>query len=52
VNNKHLIIKIINYEKTYFNRILAVAGLTATANAQIQKGNWMVGSNLAGAISD
>ncbi len=29
--------------------ILAVAGLTATANAQIQKGNWMVGGNLAGA---
>ncbi len=26
--------------------ILAVAGLTATANAQIQKGNWMVGSSL------
>ncbi|MGH1519501.1 hypothetical protein [Chryseobacterium sp. JK1] len=26
--------------------ILAVAGLTATANAQIQKGNWMVGSSI------
>lgn len=26
--------------------IIAVAGLTTTANAQIQKGNWMVGSGL------
>nr|WP_315027219.1 hypothetical protein [uncultured Chryseobacterium sp.] len=26
--------------------VLAVAGLTATANAQIQKGNWMVGSSI------
>ncbi|MBE4947376.1 outer membrane beta-barrel protein [Chryseobacterium culicis] len=36
-------------KKLILTGILAVAGLTATANAQIQKGNWMVGGNLAGA---
>lgn len=34
-------------KKLILTGILAVAGLTATANAQIQKGNWMVGSSLA-----
>jgi hypothetical protein len=33
-------------KKLILTGILAVAGLTATANAQIQKGNWMVGSSL------
>lgn len=33
-------------KKLIFTGILAVAGLTATANAQIQEGNWMVGSSL------
>ncbi|KNB62780.1 MULTISPECIES: hypothetical protein [Chryseobacterium] len=33
-------------KKLIFTGILAVAGLTATANAQIQEGNWMVGSSI------
>ncbi|WP_080780547.1 hypothetical protein [Chryseobacterium phocaeense] len=33
-------------KKLIFAGILAVSGLTATANAQIQKGNWLVGSSL------
>ena len=33
-------------KKLIFTGMLAVAGLTATANAQIQEGNWMVGSSL------
>ena len=33
-------------KKLILTGILAVAGLTATANAQIQKGNWMVGSSI------
>ncbi|HCA07845.1 hypothetical protein [Chryseobacterium sp.] len=34
-------------KKLIFAGILAATGLTATANAQIQQGNWMVGSTLA-----
>ncbi|KFF08794.1 hypothetical protein [Chryseobacterium luteum] len=34
-------------KKLIFAGILAATGLTATANAQIQEGNWMVGSTLA-----
>ncbi|REC76048.1 hypothetical protein DRF60_14275 [Chryseobacterium elymi] len=33
-------------KKLIFAGILAATGLTATANAQIQKGNWLVGSSL------
>lgn len=33
-------------KKLIFTGILAIAGLATTANAQIQKGNWMVGSSL------
>ncbi|UWX60536.1 porin family protein [Chryseobacterium oranimense] len=33
-------------KKLIFAGILAATGLTATANAQIQKGNWMVGTSL------
>ncbi|KXH85726.1 hypothetical protein [Chryseobacterium kwangjuense] len=33
-------------KKLIFAGILAVSGLAATANAQIQKGNWLVGSSL------
>ncbi|MDQ0783134.1 hypothetical protein [Chryseobacterium sp. W4I1] len=33
-------------KKLIFAGILAATGLTATANAQIQQGNWMVGSSL------
>lgn len=33
-------------KKLIFTGILAVAGLTTTANAQIQEGNWMVGSSI------
>jgi hypothetical protein len=33
-------------KKLILTGILAVAGLTTTANAQIQQGNWMVGSSL------
>jgi len=33
-------------KKLIFTGILAVAGLTSTANAQIQEGNWMVGSSI------
>ncbi|GEN75950.1 porin family protein [Chryseobacterium hagamense] len=33
-------------KKLILSGILAVAGLTTTANAQIQRGNWMVGSSL------
>ncbi|AZA77922.1 hypothetical protein EG347_10520 [Chryseobacterium sp. G0186] len=33
-------------KKLILSGVLAIAGLTATANAQIQKGNWMVGSSL------
>ncbi len=39
-------------KKLILSGIFAVGGLTATANAQIQKGNWMVGSSLFPAISD
>ncbi|SHL97993.1 hypothetical protein [Chryseobacterium polytrichastri] len=34
-------------KKLILGGILAVAGLATTMNAQIQKGNWMVGSSLA-----
>jgi hypothetical protein len=33
-------------KKLILSGILAVAGLATTANAQIQRGNWMVGSSL------
>ncbi len=33
-------------KKLIVTGVLAIAGLTATANAQIQKGNWMVGETL------
>ncbi|MFC7345533.1 hypothetical protein ACFQO9_02235 [Chryseobacterium zhengzhouense] len=33
-------------KKLIFTGILAIVGLATTANAQIQKGNWMVGSSL------
>ncbi|MFL9832872.1 hypothetical protein [Chryseobacterium terrae] len=33
-------------KKLIFTGILAIAGLATTANGQIQKGNWMVGSSL------
>jgi hypothetical protein len=33
-------------KKLILSGILAVAGLTTTANAQIQRGNWMVGSSI------
>ena len=33
-------------KKLIFTGLLAVAGLSGTANAQIQEGNWMVGSSL------
>lgn len=33
-------------KKLIFTGILAVAGLTSTTNAQIQEGNWMVGSSI------
>jgi len=33
-------------KKLIFAGILAATGLTATANAQIQQGNWMVGSSI------
>lgn len=33
-------------KKLFFTGILAVGGLATTANAQIQKGNWLVGSSL------
>ena len=33
-------------KKLIFTGILAVAGLATTMNAQIQKGNWLVGSSL------
>lgn len=33
-------------KKLIFTGIMAVAGLAATMNAQIQKGNWLVGSSL------
>ncbi|KQR91946.1 hypothetical protein ASG01_13165 [Chryseobacterium sp. Leaf180] len=33
-------------KKFLLTGILAAAGLTATANAQIQQGNWMVGSSI------
>jgi len=33
-------------KKLIFTGILAIAGLATTASAQIQKGNWMVGSSL------
>jgi len=33
-------------KKLILSGILAIAGLATTANAQIQKGNWMVGSSL------
>jgi hypothetical protein len=39
-------------KKLILTGILAVAGLTATANAQIQKGNWMVGVTLQVQTSD
>ena len=33
-------------KKLIFTGIMAVAGLAGTMNAQIQKGNWLVGSSL------
>ncbi|MFC3159299.1 hypothetical protein ACFOEQ_12935 [Chryseobacterium arachidis] len=33
-------------KKLIFTGILAVAGLATSMNAQIQKGNWLVGSSL------
>jgi hypothetical protein len=33
-------------KKLILTGLLAIAGLTTTANAQIQQGNWMVGSSL------
>ncbi|KQS89283.1 MULTISPECIES: hypothetical protein [Chryseobacterium] len=33
-------------KKLIFTGLLAVAGLTSSANAQIQEGNWLVGSSL------
>ncbi|MGV4414410.1 hypothetical protein [Chryseobacterium sp. T1] len=36
-------------KKIFIGAVLLTAGLFTTANAQIQKGNWMVGGNLAGA---
>ncbi|WP_312075484.1 hypothetical protein [Chryseobacterium sp.] len=33
-------------KKLIFTGLLAVAGLTSNANAQIQEGNWMVGSSI------
>lgn len=36
-------------KKLFLGLSLAVAGLATTANAQIQKGNWMVGGELAAA---
>lgn len=36
-------------KKLFIGAVLLAAGITSTANAQIQKGNWMVGGNLVGA---
>lgn len=33
-------------KKIFFGAIVAIGGLFSTANAQIQEGNWMVGSSL------